>query len=234
MNNPIHYIPIFTTIIAVFFSLKMWKHWRQKPEALYLFWWFIGVVAFGLGTLVESLTTLFGWNVIVFKMWYISGALLGGAPLALGTVYLLMNDSAAHRWMVAVISLIIIASICVSLSPILYEQVEMTRLSGKVLQWQWVRLFSPFINGFAFIFLVGGAAWSAWKYWKLGDKFKNRFSGNVFIAIGGLLPGIGGASARADFVEILYITEFIGLICIWLGYWIIARDHKISLHKKQA
>ncbi len=191
------------------------------------------MVAFGLGTLLESLTTLLGWHVIVFKLWYISGALLGGAPLALGTVYLLMRDTAAKRWMMAIVALIFTASICVLVSPVNTALVDGARLSGNVLQWQWVRLFSPFINTFAFVFLVGGAVWSAWKYRQLGAAYKNRFGGNVFIAIGGLLPGIGGASARAGHVEVLYITEFIGLICIWAGYWIITGDSKKSLHKKQ-
>jgi len=45
---------------------------------------------YGVGTLTESITTLFGWSEWVFRAWYISGALLGGAPLAQGTVYLLM------------------------------------------------------------------------------------------------------------------------------------------------
>jgi len=38
----------------------------------------------GVGTITESLTTVFGWNEWVFRAWYITGALCGGAPLAPG------------------------------------------------------------------------------------------------------------------------------------------------------
>lgn len=234
MKSLIRYIPILTTIVALFFSLKMWAHWRKKSSARYLFWWLVGVAAFGLGTLLESLTTLIGWQESIFKLWYISGALMGGAPLALGSVYLLMPDKAANRWMLVMVTLIGVAAFCVLISPIDATLAQTGRLSGGVLQWQWVRLFSPFINTFAFVFLVGGAAWSAWKYWQLGDEFQNRFGGNLFIAIGCTLPAIGGASARAGHIEVLYITEFIGLLAIWLGYLIIARDGKKSVHQKQA
>ncbi|NIP96583.1 MAG: hypothetical protein GWO24_25375, partial [Akkermansiaceae bacterium] len=52
---------------------------------------------FGVGTFTESWVTLFGWSEGVFRAWYISGALLGGAPLAQGTVYLLLKRSTANR-----------------------------------------------------------------------------------------------------------------------------------------
>ena len=38
------------------------------------------------------------------------------------------------------------------------------------------------------------------------------------IALGGLLPGIGGAMAKAGTVEALYVAELAGLLLIWAGY----------------
>ncbi|MFQ5604908.1 MAG: hypothetical protein ACE5HS_16695, partial [bacterium] len=208
-------------------------HWRQKPGSFYLLWWTVGVFLYGVGTLTESLTTLLGWNEWVFRAWYISGALLGGAPLAQGTVYLLFSDKTAHRMTTVLVSLVGIAAAFVLISPIQLQLVENFRLSGRVLTWQWVRAFSPFINTYAFIFLVGGAFWSAWKYWQQDKRSQNRFWGNLFIAVGALLPGIGGASARAGYVEVLYITELIGICLIWLGYRVIVADTGKSVHVKQ-
>jgi hypothetical protein len=51
-----------------------------------------------------------------------------------------------------------------------------------------------------------------------------RFKGNVFIAIGGLLPGIGGSMTRMGHVNVLFVTELIGLILIYIGYRIIKLD----------
>ena len=57
--------------------------------------------------------------------------------------------------------------------------------------------------------------------------------GNILIAVGGLLPGIGGTSARFGMVEVLYVTEFLGLLIIWAGYRAMAKKPIQSIHANQ-
>ena len=78
-------------------------------------------------------------------------------------------------------------------------------------------LFSPFINTYALIFLVGDAALSAVRFSRKKATY-HRFAGNALIALGALLPGIGGMATRIGHVEVLYLGEFFGIILIWLGY----------------
>ena len=59
---------------------------------------------------------------------------------------------------------VLVADVAVYLSPIDYAAVETHRLSGKVLGWQWVRMFSPVVNLYAVVFLIGGAVLSALRY----------------------------------------------------------------------
>ncbi len=195
-------------------------------------WWMIGVGLYGLGTLTEALTTIFGWSEPVFRSWYIAGALLGAGPLAQGTVYLLLPRRIADRLAVALVTYVAIASAFVVATPLLYDLVEPNRLSGVVMAWQWVRLFSPLVNLYAVVFLIGGAIWSAWKYWRQGDA-SSRVLGNVLIAVGAILPGIGGSFARAGVIEVLYVTELIGLLLIWAGYRVIVGDRVASIHREQ-
>jgi hypothetical protein len=112
---------------------------------------------------------------------------------------------------------ILAGSIVVMLSPIDYSLVESHRLTGAVMEWRQARLFSPFINTYAAIFLIGGAMLSAWRYHKDPDA-RHRFIGNCFIAVGALLPGIGGMATRLGHTEVLYVMEFLGIILIWIGY----------------
>jgi hypothetical protein len=172
---------------------------------------------YGVGTFTEASVTLFGWSEALFRSWYISGALLGGAPLAQGTVYLLLPRRTANRLTGVLLPFILVASVFVLLTPINYELVEQHRLSGQVMVWSWVRLFSPFINTYALIFLVGGAALSAVRFSRKKATY-HRFVGNALIAVGALLPGIGGMATRLGHVELLYAGEFVGIILIWLGY----------------
>jgi hypothetical protein len=115
------------------------------------------------------------------------------------------------------LGVVAIAAVCVLASPIMYDRVEVHRLSGRVLEWTWVRRFSPFINSYAFLMLVGGALLSAWRFRGVPGS-RGKVLGNVAIAVGGLLPGIGGAFTRFGYVEVLYVTELVGLILIYAGY----------------
>jgi hypothetical protein len=228
----VHFLPVATTVVAVFFAAVLWRHARAKPGARYLLWWAIGVTLYGVGTLTEALTTIFGWHEPIFRAWYIAGALLGAAPLAQGTVYLLLPRRIADRLTVLLLTYIAIASGFVVATPIVTDLVESHRLAGGVMEWQWVRLFSPLVNLYAVVFLIGGAIWSAWRYWRRGDS-GSRVKGNVLIAVGAILPGVGGSFARMGVVEVLYITELVGLLLIWGGYRAIVGDRVIPIHRAQ-
>ena len=216
MPTFVHYVPIATTIVAAFFATIVLRRYSAKGGT-HLLWWGIGMVTYGIGTLTESLTTLLGWQEPVFRAWYITGALLGGAPLAQGSVYLLMKRRTANLLTVALVTAVTVASLFVLLTPINYSAVDPVRLSGRVMQWQWVRSFSPFINLYAATFLIGGAIVSAARFRTVPEK-RGKYVGNIYIAIGALLPGIGGTFTRFGHVEVLYVTEFVGLLLIYTGY----------------
>ncbi len=229
--SPIAYIPIITTFFSIYFFTIIYKHWRQKPDALYLLWWTLGVVFYGIGTLVESLHTLYGWSPFIFKAWYIAGAFLGGVPLAQGTIYLLVNRKTANRITTVLIVVLVVSAILVILSPLDASKVT-EKLNGNVLEWSFIRLITPFVNIYAVIFLVGGAFYSAFKYFA-NKEFKGRFWGNVLIAIGGILPGIGGTATKFGYTYVLYVTELLGLLFIFAGYQVIRNDTSLSIHKNQ-
>ncbi len=217
MYHFVHFIPIVTTIFSIYFSYILLSRYRKQQEKTYLLWWGIGVVLYGVGTFTESFVSIIGWNEYIFRLWYISGALLGGAPLAQGTVYLLMSRKKADRLTVVLVSFIIVASLMVIITPLNFSLVETHRLSGSVIEWHWVRLFSPFINIYALIFLAGGAIYSA-RFYKKRPAMRNKYLANIYIAIGAILPGIGGSFTRFGFTEVLYVTEFLGLFLIFIGY----------------
>lgn len=233
MTQFIDYVPIASTIVAAAFFVVLRRHW-QASRSSHLLWWTIGVGLYGLGTLTEAVTTIFGWNETVFRAWYIAGALLGGAPLAQGTVYLLMPRRRADRLTILMMTYVAIAAAFVLTTPVDASlAAEAGRLTGRVMEWSWVRLFSPLLNLYALVFLVGGAVWSAVRYARRADRPRARVIGNALIAVGALLPGIGGTFTRAGHVEVLYATELVGILLIWAGYRFIVRDDTRSIHAVQ-
>lgn len=217
MRQPVHFIPIVTTVVALVFAFVLFRRWQERKSGPHLLWWAFGALTYAAGTFTEASVTLMGWNEPIFRSWYIAGALLGGAPLAQGTVYLLLSRKVANRLTAILVAYVAVASLFVILTPIQYDLVEAHRLTGRVMEWSWVRLFSPFVNLYAVIFLVGGAALSAFRYRKRSDTY-HRFVGNSLIAIGAILPAIGGTATRAGYTEVLYVMEFLGLVLIWWGY----------------
>lgn len=211
-----HYLPILTTLFAIYFLTDIGGRYKKKGGN-HLLWWSIGVFTYGLGTFLEATITLYGNTIFLNKAWYVAGAILGGYPLAQGSVYLHFKRRNANILSAITVPFIIFASIMVFLSPVNTELFQSYRPSGAILSWQWVRLLTPFINTYAAIFLIGSAIFSAIKFYKQTDS-RNRAIGNTLIAIGAILPGIGGGMAKAGMVEALYIGEFIGIILIWLGY----------------
>jgi len=217
----VHYLPLVTTVVSAIFAVVVFRRYRAKGGT-HLLWWGLGMVAYGAGTVTESLTTLLGWHEGIFRAWYITGALLGGAPLAQGTAFLLFPRWLARTTAVLLVTAIVVASIVVLRTPVDASLAEVHRLSGAVFTRQGVRLFSPFINTYAAVVLIGGAILSAVRYAAVADQ-RHRMWANVSIAFGALLPGIGGASARFGHVEVLYVTELVGLLFIFAGYQVSTR-----------
>lgn len=222
MPGVVHYIPILTTVLALALALSLGRRYRARG-GIHLLWWTIGALMYAAGTAVEAAVTLFGWQEWLFRSWYVAGALLGGFPLAQGAVYLHVPRRVANVLSVIVVTVVAIAATFVLIVPLQHELVETHRLTGRVMAWPWVRAFSPFINLYAFVFLVGGAVKSAIQFWNRRE-LRARAEGNVLIAVGALLPGIGGSFTRFGYTEVLYVTEFLGIILIYLGYRRATRD----------
>ena len=69
MRSLVHYIPIVTSVFAIWFGIVLTQRYREKG-GLHHLWWAIGVFAYAAGTITESLTTLIGWHEPLFRAWY--------------------------------------------------------------------------------------------------------------------------------------------------------------------
>ena len=131
------------------------------------------------------------------------------------------------------------ATVAILLSPINYDLVNYHLPNGNVFVWQWVRLFSPFINTYALIFLVGGAMLSAVRFGKVAKTTESkiafdRFLGNLAITVGALLPGLGGIASRMGQTQWLYLGEIVGIIFIWFGFHLNVRRRDAAYIKEQS
>jgi len=214
----VHYLPIATTALSATFVLTLLLRARKRRWAPHLMWWAVGIFFYGVGTAIESAITLGGNSETMNRVWYWAGAILGGYPLGVGSSYLLCSRKWANRFTAVSLVFVIVASVLVFIGPMKVAELEPHRPTGRgIWEWRWLPWLTPFINLYALFFLVGGAMWSSYRFmthdWNVG-----RAIGTTLIAVGGILPAIGGAMTKAGMVEALYIGEFFGLVLIVTGY----------------
>src|SRR4051794_17858097 len=81
-------VPALTSVLALVFSLGLFDQWRERRQPFQLIWAF-GMLFFGVASGCEALGAAFGWNEVLYRTWYLAGALWTAGWLGLGTAFLL-------------------------------------------------------------------------------------------------------------------------------------------------
>ena len=148
-------LPLLSAIISFVFAYFVFSRWRRRRR-LYLLFWGIGLLLYGIGGAAEAYYGLFGWQPWVFRLWYLCGAILVAAWLGQGTVFLLMRKRVA--W--TLFALLLLGSIyaaykvfTATLDPGLMLAGE---LRGHAITSSGVRMLTPFFNIYGTVMLVRG------------------------------------------------------------------------------
>ncbi len=214
------YLPLLSSIVSFVFAFFVFKRYKAR-KGNHLLLWGIGMIFYGIGGLMEGLFGLYGWNTLGFKLWYLFGAILVAAWLGQGTIYLLAKEKTAKISMIILLILSILVAFYVFSFDISQPAVAMEELSGKLVYPDTgfsPRKTTPFFNIYGTLGLVGGAVYSAWIFFRK-RVFLHRVLGNVLIALGGLFPAFGGSFSRLGIDGALYISEFIGAVLMFIGFW---------------
>jgi len=233
---------ISASVTGVFAFLVLRRWWNttsgpQKKRRPHLLAWGIGLTMYFLGTLSQVVLTIV-WSPFFFGLWYWAGALMVAPWLGQGTAYLLIRRGSIARNIQMALILVGVMTLPWTLfftefNPQAWEQgADMTEIyrdhtvDGEVipgiLQGEargTVRFFSPVMNVWGTILLVGGAIYSA-RLFRRKQIMRNRMVGNWLIAAGGLLPALGGALIRLGDPSFKYIGEMLGAVLIFAGFYI--------------
>ena len=92
-----------------------------------------------------------------------------------------------------------------------------SEMSGHAIVSEGVRTLTPFFNIYGTLALVGGAAYSAFLFWRK-KVLLHRTIGNVLIALGAILPAFGGTFSRMGVPGALYVGELLGAVILFIGF----------------
>ncbi len=216
-----NFLPYLSTIVTLIFAVAVYNRYRQRG-GIHLLLWAFGLLLYGIGTLSEVILGL-TFNIFVLKIWYLTGAMLTAAWLGMGTVHLLVRKGNAAQvitWVLAGIS--ILAFILIMIAPVNSTAYDVARPVSEQYKDVFSRnglviLLTILLNIYGTLTLVGGAIYSAFLFWRK-KILANRMFGNILIAAGALSPALGGTFLRAGLTDLLYLSELIGAILMFLGF----------------
>jgi hypothetical protein len=215
--------PLAAGFVSGYFSWLLATQYRAKRRPNLLAW-SVALGMFSLASAAAAYGSLFGWSPLVFRIYYLFGAILNVPTLALGTLYLL-----APRRVADAAALVLVCSSAVAAAIVLSADLTTAGLDtegiprGSEVLSEGVRLLSRYFSIIGFLIVVGGALWSAARLARQSQpQLKRLASANLLIALGTTV--VAGASELARVatgsVEDLYFAVglFVGVSIMFAGF----------------
>ncbi len=209
-------MPFVTTVITFVFAGMVLRRYAIR-RGFHLLGWGVGLTLYAIAESMAAIHGVAGWNPLVFRLWYLFGAVLVAAWLGQGTVHLLARRSWADALLIVLVLGSLFATFKVFTAALDPTLLPGTQLSGHAITTGGVRILTPFFNIYGLVALAGGAIYSTVVYWR-HRAMRNRAIGTILIALGALAPGLGGTLSRFGLTEYLYLSEFLGAVLMFVGF----------------
>jgi hypothetical protein len=90
-------LPAVTSLLAFVFAIALLDQWRERRRGFQLIW-AVGMVFFGVGAGAEAVGAALGWSELLYRTWYLTGAVFTAAWLGLGTAFLLSRTRFGYAY----------------------------------------------------------------------------------------------------------------------------------------
>ena len=174
-----------------------------------------------MASLVVALGAMKGWTSAEFRVYWTFGAVLNVPFLAQGELDLLVR-SAVARWILYVVLAFVTAYTIarVRTAGIDTSALEERLPSGKEVFGDGTpaHRLPQLISIPAYLVLLGGAVWSAWKM-RGRSELRDRFWGTVLIAVGAtVIAGFGSAFAALGLLVPFSVALLVGISVMFWGF----------------
>ena len=231
------------TLVATAFTLSTADRWikRRQPHELA---WTIAMGLFAIGSACLWWAESTGWNLFVFRMFFLAGAVLNVSWLALGTVYLLGGQQLGNRVRQILIWLSGFATGIVLVAQSKAEVVADQFPTGKEVFGIAPRILAAVGSGVAALVIIGGAVWSIIRVIRgripaVGEaqrhitSSRRHAASNSLIAIGTLvLSGSGTLAGRMGEDRAFAITLLVGVVVLFSGFLVASTQPKSMKDKR--
>ena len=230
------------TLVACAFALITFDRWQLRGQSHDLAWT-IAMILFAVGSLALWWAETTGWTLLIFRIFFVSGAVLNVAWLALGTIYLLTGKTTGDHVRKCLTSLSTFSIGVVLIAPAKREIVDGEFPSARQLFGVTPRILAAVGSGVPALIIIFGALWStfrviqkatpsmAQKNVRIVKSPKRLAIGNVLVATGTIvLSASGSLAGRLGKDRAFAVTLLIGL-CILFSGFLVASNSTRSITK---
>ncbi len=206
--------PIISAILSAMCAIVVASDARRKlrPDKVI---WTLAFLMFALAAGADAIGRATEWTPWLARLYYATGPALVVAYLAIGQLYLLAPRAMARF---GAGSTMLVTALWVTM--VWSAPIDRTRLA--VDGWDAIErgpemvAITVAINSIGTAIIVGGTAYSVWRFWRTG-VMRNRMVGCALICAGTLVVAAGGSLTRLGHYEYLYIAMSAGIGLIFLG-----------------
>ncbi len=201
------------TLVGLAFALSTYERWLAKRRNHELAW-ATSLSMFAIAAFALALGAQMGWNPLLFKVFYLFGAILNVPFLALGTVYLHWGKSIGNKVAAAIILLSFFAAGVLIAAPITHALPIHQLAQGSKVFGALPRVFAGVGSGAGALVVFGGAIYSFVRT----QTARFRVS-NALIAIGTAITGASGIlNSVFNAMTAFSVTLVIGITVIYFGF----------------
>lgn len=221
-------------LVAVAFGLSTFERWlanRRRHELA----WSVALAMFAVAAGAMAAGAQGGWSGPVFRLFYLFGAIVNVPVLALGTIYLLAGSRHGDRWAAVVAMAAAFSAGVIVMAPFTHPLPRDELAQGSHVFGPLPRILAAVGSGGGAMVIFGGAAWSAWRWWRSGPKPGSESSAkrvavsNLFIALGtlilaasGLLNSVVGAMTGFS------LTLVAGITVVFAGFLVATTPARVA------
>jgi len=205
------------SLVALAFALSTFERWltrRRRHELA----WSVALGLFFCGSAALWLGAANGWNGATFRAFYLFGAIVNVPVLALGTIYLLGGPKRGDRWALAIAMGSAFAAGVLIQAPLRAPIVADRLPQGSDVFGPLPRVLAAVASAGGALVVLGGAAWSAWRF-----RRGRMLAANLLIAGGTLVLGTSGLlNSVLDEMDAFSVTLAAGVTLLFLGFLLAA------------
>jgi hypothetical protein len=212
--------PLLAAAVAFVFALALARQYLARRRSYQAFW-AVALLMYAVASAAVALGALNGWSAAGFRVYWALGAVLNVPFLAQGELDLLIRRPAVRWGLYVVLAFVTAYTIAVVRTASVHASALMQDLpSGKEVfgDGTAAHRLPQLISIPAYLVLVGGAAWSAWRM-RGRPELRDRFWGTLGIALGAtVIAGFGSAFAALGLLLAFSIALLAGISVMFVGF----------------